>query len=62
MNAAWSQKRNHNQQFKLSGIPSPGRFPGYEEISYWPRYLACLIVALIVGLLKPEDHRASSAR
>lgn len=29
-----------------------------RNIAYWPRYLACLIVALIIGLLKPEDHRA----
>jgi len=29
-----------------------------RNIAYWPRYLACLIVALLIGLLKPGDHRA----
>ncbi len=29
-----------------------------RNVAYWPRYLACLIVALVIGLLKPEDHRA----
>ncbi len=29
-----------------------------RNIAYLPRYLACLVVALLIGLLKPEDKRA----
>ena len=57
------ERNGIEQELNLSNDPYPtsqattdSRFK--RNIAYLPRYLACLVVALLIGFLKPEDRRA----
>ncbi len=45
-----------NHKYPASQATIDSRFD--RNIAYIPRYLACLIVAMIIGLLKPNEKRA----